>query len=337
MSSQRDVFIDRLFERALEDKNICLISVDMGAPSLDRWRSDLPEQFIAAGISEQNAINYAAGLSAAGKKVYVYFMAAWVARCFEQIRYSCAMGNNPITILGNGVALGYAPAGPAHEPNEDMAYMRSICGIEIHSPANTKITKSLVDLTCDYPKLRYIRLERSYPSVLNELYNSQKHSKEFLEMGMFPVFSGLADPPRMTCSKPKICILSSGYMLGRAHEVYKKLIEDGYETTVVDMWRLKPINSEVFVRTIDNYDVLVTLEEQQLFGGFGSAICEQLADTNNTKSTLRIGLPEKYIFDNGSREHLLNTNGLSVADIHTKITNFLHTLKHLNLEYKGTN
>ena len=121
MSSQRDTFITRLFERAREDKDICLISVDMGAPSLDRWRQELPNQFIAAGISEQNAINYAAGLSAAGKKVYVYFMASWVARCFEQIRYSCAMANNPITILGNGVALGYAPAGPAHAPTEDIA------------------------------------------------------------------------------------------------------------------------------------------------------------------------------------------------------------------------
>ena len=61
MSSQRDTFITRLFERAQDDKDICLISVDMGAPSLDRWRQELPNQFIAAGISEQNAINYAAG------------------------------------------------------------------------------------------------------------------------------------------------------------------------------------------------------------------------------------------------------------------------------------
>ena len=67
MSSQRDTFITRLFERAKEDRDICLISVDMGAPSLDQWRQELPNQFIAAGISEQNAINYAAGLSAAGK------------------------------------------------------------------------------------------------------------------------------------------------------------------------------------------------------------------------------------------------------------------------------
>ena len=321
MSSQRDTFINRLFERAQDDESICLISVDMGAPSLDRWRTDLPNQFIAAGISEQNAINYAAGLSAAGKKVYVYFMASWVARCFEQIRYSCAMANNPITILGNGVGLGYAPAGPAHEPNEDIAYMRSLCGIEIYSPANCEFTRSLVDLTCDHPKLRYIRLERSYPNVLDRLYIFGPPSKQFLDVGMYPIFPGLADPPRAN-QRPKICILSSGYMLGRAHDTYKKLIENGYETTVVDVWKVKPLNTEQLARTISEYDLVVTLEEQTLSGGFGSAICEAVSDEDLRKSVLRIGLPERYIFENGNREHLLNTNGLSVDEIYDKILKF---------------
>ena len=321
MSSQRDTFIDRLFERAQEDKDIHLISVDMGAPSLDRWRQELPDQFIAAGISEQNAINYAAGLSASGKKVYVYFMAAWVARCFEQIRYSCAMANNPITILGNGVGLGYAPAGPAHEPNEDIAYMRSLCGIEIYSPANSNITESLVDLTCDYPKLRYIRLERSYPNILDETHSFKKHSRQYLEMGLFPVFPGLAEPRRML-ERPKIAILSSGYMLGRAHSVYKRLIENGYEVSVIDVWKIKQLDLNKFSETVMPYEILVTLEEQTLSGGFGSAICELVVDANIKKDILRIGLPERYIFENGNRDHLLNTNGLSVDEIYDKIIKF---------------
>ena len=73
--TQRDTFIAELFEIAKNDKDVYLISVDMGAPALDRWRSDLPDQFMSAGISEQHAINFAAGLAAEGKKPYVYFMA----------------------------------------------------------------------------------------------------------------------------------------------------------------------------------------------------------------------------------------------------------------------
>jgi deoxyxylulose-5-phosphate synthase len=111
-------------------------------------------------------------------------------------------------------------------------------------------------------------------------------------------------------------------MLGRAHGTYKKLIENGYEVTVVDVWKVKPLNTEQLARTISKYDLVVTIEEQTLSGGFGSAICEAVSDEDLKKSVLRIGLPERYIFENGNREHLLNTNGLSVDEIYDKILKF---------------
>ena len=165
MISQRDAFISSLFNKAQDNPNIILISVDLGAISLDMWREKLPDQFIYTGISEQHTINFAAGLSAQQKKVYVYFMACWSARCLEQIRYSCAMANHPITILGNGVGLGYAPAGPAHSPTEDIAYMKSILGLQIFSPANSQVAETLVDLTLEERKLSYVRLERNFPTT----------------------------------------------------------------------------------------------------------------------------------------------------------------------------
>ena len=317
MTTQRDTFISHLFEKAKDDKDIYLISVDMGAPSLDRWREELPGQFIAAGISEQNAINVAAGLSASGKKVYVYFMAAWVARCFEQIRYSCAMANNPITILGNGVALGYAPAGPAHEPTEDIAYMRSLNGIEIYSPANTNIIKDLVDLTLREPKLRYMRLERKYAQEVEDKYKLGYSNN----VGVSCIRPGLSEPRKEGVSR--ICILSSGYMLGRAVRAWDKLIKNGFEASVMDLWKIKPIKQEFFVNRLREYDTIVTIEEQNLFGGFGSAVCEVFADQVEQKRILRLGLPERYIFDNGSRDHLLDMNGLSDEQIYESIVKFV--------------
>ena len=317
MIAQRDVFLTALFEKAQTDKDIMMISVDMGAPSLDRWRSDLPDQFLFAGISEQNAINVAAGLSAAGKKVYVYFMAAWAARCFEQVRYSCAMGDNPITILGNGVGLGYAPAGPAHEPNEDIAYMRSINGIEVYCPANGNIISDLVDLTIREPKLRYIRLERKYAQEVESNYKDGYSNN----VGMYCVRPGLSEPRKEGVSRT--CILSSGYMLGRAVRTWEKLIENGFEVSVIDLWKIKPIDQEFFVNRLREYDNIVTLEEQTLAGGFGSAVCEVLSDQNAQKRILRLGLPERFIFENGDRDHLLDTNGLSTEIIFEKVKSFL--------------
>jgi transketolase len=284
----------------------------MGAPSLDIWRETLPDQFIAAGISEQNAINVAAGLANSGKKVYVYFMAAWVARCFEQIRYSCAMAKNPITVLGNGVALGYAPAGPAHEPNEDIGYMRTINGIEIWSPANTSATKSLVQLTIEKPALRYIRLERNHAKEVESFDFNTNNTINLIR-------SGLKEPVN---GEPRIAILSSGYMLGRADNVWSTLINK-HQISLYDVWRIKPLNASQLGNILSNYTHVVTIEEQTLDGGFGSAICEAICDLGLNKKVLRLGLPERFIFENGSRDHLINTNGLSVQNIVEKIETFI--------------
>lgn len=318
MSTQRDTFISTLFESAKKDKDIILISVDMGAPSLDIWREELPDQFIAAGISEQNAINVAAGLSNAGKKVYVYFMASWVARCFEQVRYSCAMAKNPITILGNGVALGYAPSGPAHEPNEDIAYMRSIVDIEIISPANLNIIPSLVELTLTQPKLRYIRLERSFASETKDWYDYS--TPHFVNHGLSLVKPGLKeDNP----SNTRIAILTSGYMLGRATQVWEKLIAKGVEVSLYDLWKIKPLNKPALLSSLKEYTHIVTIEEQTLDGGFGSAVSEFIVDNQLNHKVLRLGLPERYIFENGNRDHLINTNGLSAENIYNNIKSFI--------------
>tara|TARA_R110001592_G_scaffold348140_2_gene642094 strand:+ start:2370 stop:3329 length:960 start_codon:yes stop_codon:yes gene_type:complete len=317
--TQRDTFISNLFEKAKQDKDIIMISVDMGAPTLDIWRETLPDQFIAAGISEQNAINVAAGLSSQGKKVYVYFMASWVGRCWEQIRYSCAMGNNPITILGNGVALGYAPAGPAHEPTEDIAYMRSINHIEIHSPANNNIVKALVDLTLDKPKLRYLRLERKFASEVEDLYPNM--SSSHLNSGLSLVKGGITE---LKNDKKKVAILTNGYMLGRGYKVWEKLLSsNSCEASLYDIWKLKPLNSNLLKQNLKGYDHIVTIEEQSLDGGFGSIISEFICDNQLSFKLLRLGLPEKFIFENGNRDHLIDTHGLSVEEIYNKIENFV--------------
>jgi len=315
LKSHRDAFISELFNRAKQDSDIILISVDMGAPSLDVWRRELPEQFFTAGISEQNAINFAAGLSSTGKKVYVYFMACWTARCLEQIRYSCAMPGNGITILGNSVGLGYSPAGPAHNPTEDIAYMKSIFGLEIYSPATSQVAQTLVSLTCGSSKLRYIRFERSYPEILDETYPNP--DERALEGGILEVKSD---------ENAQIGILSSGYMLGRALGLSQDLKEMGYSTSVVDLFRIKPINTPLLKNLLVGIDIIVTLEEQGLCGGFGSSICEAVTDMSMKKEILRLGLPEKYLFDNGNREHLLNSNGLSSHDIFLSVQKFLKSL-----------
>ena len=310
MKAQRDVFIQALYEKALLDKDIIFISADMGAPTLDQWAENLSDQFIAAGISEQNAINVAAGMAKEGKKVFVYMMASWFARCYEQVRYSCAMAKNPITILGNGVALGYAPSGPAHEPNEDIALARTLVGIEVYSPSNENSTFELVDLCLNVPKLRYVRLERSFDKDIKDFaYSVDDTATTLLKSS--------------TESKEKLAIISSGYLLGRAKKIYDKL-QETYDVKLIDLWRIKPLDQNKFYSVLEDRTHVITLEEQTLDAGFGSAVCEFLFDNKLCPFVKRIGLPEQYIFENGTRDFLLDTNGLSLQNLESEILSFIN-------------
>ena len=303
--TQRDVFLSRLFELAKVDKDVILMAADMGAPSIDKWKSDLPDQFFSMGISEQNTINVASGFSNRGKKVYVYFMACWSARCLEQIRYSCSIGNNPITILGCGVGLGYAPAGPAHNPTDDIAYMKTVCNMEIYSPATNYMVEKLVDYTYNNRVLSYIRLERTYDTRLDLYYSPSTVPQNILKQGMFKTYNRHSD----------ICILTSGYLLGRALSVSEKIGCD-----VIDLFRIDKINRDVFVKTMKDYFVVANLEEQTVnCGGFCSMVCRTMMENSLFKPVLNFQLPEKYLLENGNREFLLNKYDLSADYIAEQI------------------
>lgn len=294
MIAQRDAFLEKLYNKAIHDKNIILLSADMGAPALDLWKNKLDTQFIASGISEQNTINLASGLTHEGKNVFVYMMASWFARCYEQIRYSCAMADLPITILGNGVSLGYAPSGPAHQPNEDIALARTLLGMEIYSPTNSLLTESLVDLCLEERKLRYIRFERSYSSKLDNYVNINCNLN-------------VLEKNNKVLGK-KISIISSGYLLEKALELYNS-ISKIYDVQLIDLVRVSPLDKTVLMEKINESTHIITMEEQNLQGGFSSSICEFICDANLKIRIKRFGLPNFYIFENGTREQLLNRFG----------------------------
>ena len=138
MRFQRDAFINKVFELAEKDPSVYFISADFGAPALDQFREQLPDQFIHAGISEQNMIDVAAGLALDGNKVYVYAMAPFITlRCYEQLKCSLAMMNLPVTVIAVGPGLGYADAGPTHYLTEDFACLRALVQCELYSASDS--------------------------------------------------------------------------------------------------------------------------------------------------------------------------------------------------------
>ena len=303
----RDVLIEEVFQQAQRNRSILFMSADLGAQALDDFRAKLPAQFIYPGICEQNMIDVAAGLAKSGKTVFTYAMASFItARCFEQLKCSLGAMQQPVTVVSVGVGLGYDDAGPTHYTTEDIACMRTLSGIEIWTPADEESTLKISRLCCEHPAFRYLRLERpGLPAVYQGNFGDR------MEAGLSELVSGRG-----------ICIFSSGFMLHRALQVRDELQKAGMDAGVVDLFRIKPLNTPALLSVLEGYSKIVTLEEQVLHGGFGSAICEALVDEDVRMPVLRLGLPDRYFFENGGRNYVLEKYGLGVPRLTERICRF---------------
>ena len=220
LSFPRDLFIKKIFEAAKLDKNTFIISADFGAPALDLFREKLPKQFIHSGISEQHMISMAAGMSLCGKKVYAYAMAPFVSlRCFEQIKGSLSLMNQPVTIISVGVGVAYADSGPTHYTTEDIACLRSLNSIEVLTPCDPEASIEMANLTISKPALRYIRLDREKQKPI---YSGNFHMS--IDQGMCELYRG-----------SNVCVTTSGYMMGRAITARESLINSGRNIGIIDL------------------------------------------------------------------------------------------------------
>lgn len=304
--SQRDAFWNKIYRLALADRNIVVVSADMGAPALDQIRRDIPSQFVNVGIAEQNAITIASGLVMAGKKVFTYAIAPFITlRCLEQTRVNNAIMNIPITIVGVGAGFGYEDSGPTHHIIEDLAIMRSMPNITINSITDSVMAAAVAESSCSITNTNYVRLDRQ---LLPDLYPENT------------IFSdGLA-----VLRKPAdLCIIATGSMTHTALQTADRLAAAGISAGVIDLYTL-PINEAALLKAISGVRKLVTMEEHFLAGGLGSAVGETLADNGIQLPVKRIGLPlqKQYCYEYGGRDIIRNYYGIDDESILQTILNF---------------
>ncbi|MBM4053770.1 MAG: 1-deoxy-D-xylulose-5-phosphate synthase [Planctomycetes bacterium] len=305
--SQRDAFWTRIYEIAKEQRNLVVISADMGAPALDNFRRDLPSQFINAGIAEQNALLIAAGLCMTGKKVFVYAIAPFlVLRCLEQTRVLNAIMNNPITLVGVGAGFGYEDSGPTHHITEDIAIMRAMPRIEICSITDSVMATAFADISYNMKTTNYVRLDRL---LFPDIYHSDSNFSEGVSV---------------IKESNDIYIAATGSMVHTALEIALQLEKKKINVGVIDVYKI-PINTDTFIKKIRKAKKLISLEEHFLPGGLGSTICEILNDHNILIPVKRLGIPveKHYCYKYGGREVIRGYYGIDKRSIEKEIINFV--------------
>lgn len=296
--SMRDAFFDRLYELARRDSRILVVSADMGAPSLDKFRRDLPSQFVNVGIAENHMVALAAGLALSGLKVFTYaIMPFATARPFEMIKVDFSLMDLPVTTVGVGAGFSYHDSGPTHHATEDVSFMRVLPRMTIFNTSDSVMAGALAEMACETSGPSYVRLDRE---ILPPLYPPQTD----FSPGLAVLKEG-----------GDLYLLATGNMVHRALEAAGRLAAWGIDAGVIDLYRLKPVPAGLLLQALGTVQGVITLEEHLLAGGLGSIVAELLADHGSALPLKRIGIPEGYYYAYGGRENIQRLCGLDCASI----------------------
>lgn len=299
----RDSFIRSVLELAKNDKNVELITGDLGFGVLRPFWEAVPDQFLDVGIAEQNMTAMAAGMALEGKTVFTYSIGNFpTLRCIEQIRNDCAYHGANVNIVCVGGGFVYGSLGMSHHATEDLSTMRALPDVAVFAPADKVEAAAVAKAAAAYPGTCYIRLGRGGEKVIRE------------EIGEFVV--GKAIP---VCYGSRVAIFSTGDIAGEVMNAKEILESQGITPTVYTFPTVKPIDAEMIRACAESHELIVTCEEHNIVGGLGSAVAEVLAEMQNAARMVRVGINDTYCGIVGDQNHLRTYYDLTGEKIAARI------------------
>lgn len=303
----RDTVVKTLIELGKQDKNIELITGDLGFGVLKSFWETLPDQFVNAGIAEQNMTGVAAGMALEGKKVFTYSIGNFpTLRCLEQIRNDCAYHNANVNIICVGGGYVYGSLGMSHHATEDIAILRALPDVMVICPGDPVEAALAVKKIANTQGTCYLRLGRGGEKNVNTVI------KEF-EIGKAYKLRDAKDLPK------KAAIFSTGAILEETSKACDMLEEQGIAVEQYSFPSVKPIDSNVIKDCAERFDNIFTVEEHNIVGGFGSAVAEVLAESDGRAKLHRIGINDFYCIEVGSQAYLREQVGINADGIVRKV------------------
>lgn len=299
----RDTFVRTLIALAKENPNIELITGDLGFGVLKPFWERLPDQFINAGIAEQNMTSAAAGMALEGKTVFTYSIGNFpTLRCLEQIRNDCAYHGANVKIVCVGGGFVYGSLGMSHHATEDIAVMRALPGVAVLCPGDLVEAEEATKAIAKYPGTCYLRLGRGGEKRIHD------HIDNFEIGKAIKIHDG-----------EKTAIFSTGAIFEEVADAEAILAEHDIYPAVYTFPTVKPIDRAAIARCAADFDMIVTVEEHNIVGGFGSAVAEVLAELPERARLLRIGIHDTYSSIVGSQKYLRSQFGLDSGGIATQV------------------
>jgi len=287
-----------LVQAGKDDMNVVAACADLtGSVKMDAFAAEFPDRFIEIGIGEQNLVTTGAGLAAMGKIPFVSSYAAFMpGRCWEQIRTTICLNDQPVKLVGSHAGVSVGPDGATHQMLEDLALMRALPNMVVMAPCDSVEAEKMTLAMAKDKRPNYVRLAREATPVVTT-------AETPFEIGKAYVFSPGAD----------VTIIATGTMTYQALAAAELLYKDGIEAEVVHVPTIKPLDKETILKSVRKTGCVVTAEEAQINGGLGGAIAELLSEELPTPLE-RIGMKDHF-GESGEPNELLAHFGLDAKHI----------------------
>jgi 1-deoxy-D-xylulose-5-phosphate synthase len=304
--SYTEVMSDAIHEAMSEDERVCVLTAAMCAGNkLERIRDEFPDRFFDTGICESHAVAFAGGMAKSGMKPIVDIYSTFLQRSFDQIFQEVALQNLPVIFCLDRAGL-CGPDGPTHHGVFDNSYMRIFPNMVVTAPGDEQEIQPMLEFALQsaspvsirYPKTKVEQVARSVAPI---------------QLGKSEVLSWGLDGNIIAC----------GTMLPQAFAAAERLKADGLSVGVINARFVKPVDEDMIVKAA-GAGFVITVEENALMGGFGSAVLEAANRRGVTTDRFRIlAIPDEFV-EHGDRDELLadlglDANGLVRAAKHMAI------------------
>lgn len=300
----RQAICDTLLNAAKTDKDIVVLCSDSrGSASLTKFADTYPEQFVEMGIAEQDLVSVAAGLASCGKKAFAASPACFLStRSYEQAKIDCAYSNTNVTLIGISGGVSYGALGMSHHSAQDIAAMSAIPNMRVYLPSDRFQTAKLIEALLQDKKPAYLRVGRN---PVEDVYTAENCP---FAMDKATVLTEGSD----------VAIIACGEMVRPALDAAELLKAQGISATVVDMYCVKPLDTEAVIKAASGAKAVLTVEEHAPFGGLGSMVA-QVVGEHCPRKVKNLSLPDAPVITGTSKEvfdyYGLNAEGIAKSAV----------------------
>lgn len=278
------VFGEEILKEALENDKIVAITAAMAAGTgLSRFSEQLPRRFFDVGIAEQHGVTLAAGLAASGLKPVVAIYSTFLQRAYDQIVHDVCMQNLPVVFAIDRAGI-VGEDGETHQGVLDISFLRAFPNITIMAPKDINEFRMMLKWCFKFNSPVAIRYPRGGDSGI------KFYKYDEISCGKWEIIK----------EGSKVAILATGKMVQTAYAAAEKLCTNEINAAVVNCRFIKPMDGIMLNKIFKDYDIIFTLEDNYISGGFGSGVLEHASACNYRGKTVLMGFPDEFITHGGT-------------------------------------